>query len=216
MYLSVVDALRCPSDHEESSLVLSADEWSGPRVLRGALGCPDCRARYAIANGIVRFVEEAGSDAGVDGPGDAERLAAQLGLSEPGGLVLLTGGYRRLASQVRDLCDVTLLLVGAGGPLPNGCTGLVVGDRMPLAANTLRAAALGSVRASSPAFLESVIQCSTAGARLVAPQATPLTPRLRLLARDDQEWVAEIAADTPTIPLVRARLQRRPGHPGAP
>ncbi|MGH9203351.1 MAG: Trm112 family protein, partial [Vicinamibacterales bacterium] len=119
MLLSLVDALRCPADHEESPLVLSADAWRGARILSGTLGCPVCHARYAIRDGGVDFT---GSDRSheayaPDEPGtfDSTRLAAQLDLSEPGGIILLTGRYATRVEDLSALVDAVYVLVDSGG-----------------------------------------------------------------------------------------------------
>ena len=104
MLLSLVDSLRCPAGHEGTSLVLSVESWSGKRVSEGLLGCPLCHARYPIRQGAVDFtggssdVRHMVSDASVD----VMRLAAQLQLNEPGGIVLLTGRYRRERGSVAE------------------------------------------------------------------------------------------------------------------
>ena len=55
MFLELVDSLRCVRAHEDSWLVARADELVARHIVRGALGCPICEARYAVRNGIADF-----------------------------------------------------------------------------------------------------------------------------------------------------------------
>src|SRR6185503_16172063 len=113
MLLTLVDALRCPAHEEESSLVLSVEDWAGPRVSEGVLGCPICHARYRIHRGAVEFVPHAES---VRRPGaavDPVRLAAQLSLTEPGGIILLTGRFADAHEQLSQFAEAAYVLLDA-------------------------------------------------------------------------------------------------------
>lgn len=205
MLLSLVDSLRCPAEHEESPLVLSAEAWLGSRVVRGVLGCPVCHARYPIVHGAVDFAggrEDAGAPTGEPADDDALRLAAQLGVAEPGGFVLLTGRYVSHARRLLDLVGVTSLLVDPAGDSSEGVRLLLLA-RLPLSAGSLRAAAIDSPR-NTATFLNDVVRCVRPGGRVVVPANTPEPRGIRLVARDDREWVAEVEASLPTIPLRRA------------
>jgi hypothetical protein len=86
----------------------------------------------------------------------------------------------------------------------NGVSGLGGAATVPLAAGSLRGAALDA-RANDAAFLESAIRAMRPAARVVAPVTTPLHAELKELARDDREWVAEkVGQSAPMIPLRRA------------
>lgn len=207
MLLTLVDSLRCPAGHDESSLVLSVETWSGPRVSEGQLGCPVCHARYPIHGGEADF---AGNPANVrrvgrpEAPLDAMRLAAQLSLSEPGGTILLTGRYGSCVDHLVEFADVTCLLVDAPLSSSPAAVNIIVGDRLPLVDGALRAAAVDSPR-DIPEFLTEVTRCVRYRGRIVAHTKASLPSGIRLLARDQHEWVAEVEALTPTVPLLRAR-----------
>lgn len=208
MFLSLVDALRCPAAHEESPLVLSVEAWHGSRIVRGVLGCPVCRARYSIVDGVVDFT---GGDvhttarSGSPPADDALRLAAQLGLAEPGGLVLLTGRYASQSRHLLDLVDVTCLLADASDPSSAEGVLLRLAERLPLGGGALRGAAIDSPRAASE-FLAEVVRCTRGRGRIVGPAGAPVPVGASLIARDDREWVAEVEAVVTTVPLRRGGL----------
>lgn len=211
MLLELIDSLRCPASHEETWLVASVDAWRGAHVARGVLGCPICRAEYPIADGVIDFTRSGSApalsaDAGA-GTEHAEvlRLAAQLDLREPGGLVLLAGCYAPLAAWLQSVTAAQYVVVAtAGAPIPRGAeTGLVVGERLPLAAQTVRAAALDAAAAQEPLLTE-FTRVLRPEARLVAAASVPVPPRVRELARDEREWVgAADGAVTAPVPLRR-------------
>jgi len=201
--LSLVDSLRCPAAHAESPLVLSADAWSGTRVMRGVLGCPVCHLRYPIENGVVDFTSGSrpAPPAGA-GETDATRLAAQLGLAEAGGIVLLTGRYASSVAALLELVDVTCILVDETVAGTDAAVTFRILERIPLAGNALRAAAVDDSRANA-AFLGEVVRCVRPGGRLVAPAGSAQPEVVRVLARDSREWVGEVESTEPLTPLRR-------------
>ena len=205
MLLSLVDSLRCPARHEETSLVLSVESWSGQRVFEGVLGCPRCHARYPIHHGAVNFTGGTRDvrHAGTDAPADAMRLAAQLSLTEPGGILLLTGKYVASADRLAEFADVTCLLVDA--PLASSSTGvdIEVNAHLPLVDRALRGAAIDESR-GDPGFLVEVARCVRSRGRIVAPARSALPDGSKLVARDDLELFVELEDFSPPIPLRRA------------
>jgi hypothetical protein len=133
---------------------------------------------------------------------DGMRLGAQLGLSEPGGIVLLTGRYSLLAGDLLDLVDVTCILVDVVNERSAEAVAFRVGDRLPLVDKALRAAAVDDPR-SSPAFLAEVARCVRTGGRVVAPAGSVRPGSVALLARDEREWVGEVRSTEPLTPLRR-------------
>ncbi len=183
--------------------MLSVESWSGQRVAEGILGCPICHARYSIREGVIDFTgNREGVTPRAGARPDAFRLAAQLSLSDPGGIVLLAGQYAAAHNELVDMAGVTCLVIDA---LPTtGAINLSVGERLPFVNRALRGAAIDAVRAT-PAFLSEVSRCVRPGGRLVAPADSLLPPRVHLVARDAHEWVAAIEDSAPTVPLRRAR-----------
>lgn len=200
MLLSLVDLLRCPSPHEASSLVLSVEEWAGQRIREGVLGCPVCHARYPIHRGHVDFT---GGSSGVrqsrpEGV-DPVRLAAQLGLAEAGGVILLAGRYATVHEAVADLSEVACFLIDAQESSSPLAVNLEVGDRLPLVDRALRGGAVDSPRAS---LLHEIARCLQPNGRVVAPDESPRPSGVRIVAQDAVEWVGEVDS-SPPIQLTR-------------
>lgn len=205
MLLTLVDSLRCPAGHPESTLVLSAESWSGSRVATGLLGCPVCHARYPITDGVVDFSGGSPVPPPPDEalPSEPVRLAAQLGLADPGGVVLLTGRYASLAEGLRELVEVTCVVADVTGEIPVTAVAFRVPALLPLRDATLRAAAIDAPRNSS-GFLAEVTRCVAGRGRVVAPARSPMPAGVRLVARDSLEWVVEVEAAHPVVSLRRA------------
>jgi uncharacterized protein YbaR (Trm112 family) len=205
MLRDLLDALRCPNSHEESWLVAMVYEAEGPLLTRADLACPVCAAEYTITNGIARFGEPlAGRD---DGAPDPVRLAALLGVTEGQLPVLLSGRYTRCGNALSDLIAVPYVWVNApqaSRPGTPGLSQLLVHDRIPLGVATLAAAAIDATHAT-PAMLASVVRAVQPGGRVVAPADVPLPDGLRELARDQEEWVAEVTTRASGLIELRRR-----------
>lgn len=221
MLLDIVDALRCPAEHEESWLVTSAEAWEGRHVVTGKLGCPVCRAEYPIRQGVVDFSSGVAAAGGMTRDADgraatapseedavaALRLAAQLDLREPGGIVVLSGRYARLVESLATLVEARYVVLNAGEPDAAGVASLIrVGAVVPLAARSLRAVAVDPAALTSVP-IHGVVRTLRPGGRIAAPVALDVPAGVRELARDDVEWVGESA--TPAAPPVQ--IVRRGG-----
>ena len=209
MHLEIVQALRCPAQHEPTWLVARTDRLDARHIAAGVLGCPICGAEYPIANGVLRLAESIGSDVTDElGPDAAIRVAALLGLTTPNGLVLLAGAWARHAIEVAALADgVHVLAVDAPDEAPPAGLGVScvdAGARVPLGAGVARGIALDARHASADAILQAAEALVPTG-RLVAPAGTPLPPPLTELARDDRWWVAERPPAAPVVSLTTAR-----------
>ena len=192
--------------HQESPLVLSVETWAGPRIAEGILGCPVCQARYPIHEGSIDF--SAGSAVRRGDPverQDPMRLLAQLNLSEPGGLVLLTGSYASVHEALTALVDSTWLLVDAPTTISPTAVNLALNDRVPFADRALRGAAIDTIDAR---LLLDAVRCVKPGGRVVAKSDVPVPAGVSLIARDEREWVAAVE-DGQTIQL------RRSGRPAS-
>jgi uncharacterized protein YbaR (Trm112 family) len=205
--LSLVDVFRCPAAHEETALVLSVDAWNGIRVDRGILGCPLCHSRYPIVNSVVDFRSSRSPDKGSSvieqtSPGNPMRLRAQLDLTEPGGVLLLTGRYARQAPQLQAQVDVTCLLVDSPA-WDEHSVELRLDDRVPMASGSLRAAAVDQ-STGLPALLVEVGRALRPGGRLVAPAGSETPQSVRVVARDGLEWVGELEPLPSIVPLRRS------------
>lgn len=214
MLLDIVDVLRCPAGHEESWLVASAEAWAGRHVVAGVLGCPVCLAQYPIRDGIADFTRGTPpSDrsrtapprqaSGPDSDG-ALRLAAQLDLREPGGIVLLSGAYGRHADALLELVSVRLVVLNPPSPRGTDAASVLrLGNAVPFAAASVRGAAFDPAALSAES-LGGMVRALRTGGRIVAPARTTVPAGVREIARDDDEWVGESTAPASApVPLTR-------------
>jgi uncharacterized protein YbaR (Trm112 family) len=204
MHLDVVPTLRCPRDHEESGLVLVADETSGRHVVSGVLGCPVCEAEYPIRAGVAYFVEPPPSTT-APRTDEVIRTAAMLGLTEPGGVILLGGQWASVADAISELAEALVLVVNPPQIATDAerVSALYAGERWPIAARALRAAAIDTPHDDIALLLRSK-------GRLVGTNAVPVPPEIAELARDADYWVGERTEVVPVLPLTRALRWRSP------
>ena len=89
MFIELTDHLRCPSDHDESYLVLLPELMEGRSVRAGRLGCPLCGRTFELTDGALDLGESADPPAATRL--EPEALTALVGLSGPGGYLVLVG-----------------------------------------------------------------------------------------------------------------------------
>lgn len=214
MFVELIDALRCPAPHPDEApdtwLVASAMRVSGRCIVDGVLGCPVCRAEYAIRGGVADFGgvgDTAGmADQAVDV--DALGLAAFLNLATPGGIIAVGGAWDAALDALADLTDVRALVVDpAHAFTPREPLGAVTGGTLPVAVGALRGVALDA-RTATPERLRAAVRAVRPGGRLVAPATVPLPAATRELARDAAFWVAERTPDRDERPAVLVALRR--------
>ena len=192
--------------------MLSADLTTGRDVLEGVLGCPTCAARYPIRAGVADFrdASEATPPSASQPPATEEvvRLAALLGLTEPGGVVVLVGMCAEMASDLLDLVDGVQVVALNGPPSVasgGGISPVRAGPVLPLARGRVRAFALDEMNVL-PSTLDQAAAALVSGGRLLAPARAPVPDGVRELARDARQWVAtrENSAG-PVLQLSRVR-----------
>lgn len=207
MFIELVDSLRCPRPHEDSWLVLSATRTVARHVLDGVLGCPICQAEYHVEDGTVLFESPASAPppAAAPTPPDAEqgmRLAAFLGLTEPGGFALLGGRCGAQAATVKAVTPTQLVLLNPPDDVRSepGVSVLRAADGVvPLAAGSLRG---GAVDEGTAALMPALLRAVRAKGRLVAPAGVEVPAGVEELARDESVWVGEVrAAASPLVTL---------------
>jgi hypothetical protein len=133
----------------------------------------------------------------------AMRCAAMLHLFDPGGAVMLSGSWCRAARALLDITPVSILLVDppAGTTIGHGVSAIRIGDRLPVAAASLRGIALDEHH-SAPRVVEAAVRALKSGGRLIAPISATIPPAVTEKARDDRHWVGEVGpAATPPVPL---------------
>jgi uncharacterized protein YbaR (Trm112 family) len=208
MFIELVDALRCPTPHEESWLVASATRMSYRHIVEGVLGCPVCHAEFPIRQGVVDFRRAAAVSPPSGGPPDPEqatRLAALLDLSDRSGFAVLLGPWGVHAPLLRAVVETPLVLVdppegteGEPGISVVRCDGAI-----PLAAGAARGIALD---AGAPERAASAVRATRVKGRVVGPASVAVPDGVHELARDEDAWVGE--RETPHSPLVSLHVRR--------
>ena len=145
-----------------------ADRTTNRDVIEGVVGCPACQRSYPIRDGIVRFGNPPQMEEPADLP-DAGAVQALLGVTTPGGNVILVGSAARLAVPLGDLIGgVHLVGVNArgarGGP---GLSLLEGASAIPLRDALARGVVLGSEYTMQPWTAEAA-RIMLPGLRLVA------------------------------------------------
>jgi uncharacterized protein YbaR (Trm112 family) len=194
VHLALSDLMTCPGCGPGFGLVLLPDQVRGRRVATGVLGCPGCRQRFPIVDGVADLRPadvrvEAAASGGLEGAGAAEpggagrrpsadepvRLAALLGLERVSGLVALAGPFIACAPELAELVDQVEVaaLMGFGGPLPvvrgEISAFRIGGPVLPFRDAALSGAALAE---DATALFEEALRVIRPAARLVLEPAT--------------------------------------------
>jgi hypothetical protein len=173
-----------------------------------------CATEFPIREGVAWFGVEEPPAPGIGPIGnaadDAERLAAQLGLDERGGLWLLVGSWGALASVFSAAESVQLMLVSPPAGVDAWSTVRGAGDALPFAEGSLRGVAIDR---TSAALAQAAAKALVPNGRMVAPAGTPVPAVVTVLARDDRQWVGVRTVDPARAALVtplRAAPRRDP------
>ena len=197
--------------HEDSWLVARADELVDRHIVRGELGCPVCGTRYPVRAGVVDFAADASAPRDYVAPeGMAVRAAALLGLTEPGGMVVLAGEWSAATNEILAMAEnVQLLALDYARELRSGgaLSLALIGDVLPLAAASARGIALDSAHAT-PALVAGAARALLPGGRLIAPSTARVPDSLQELARDEEHWVATTIAQTKVSAPVAIGIKR--------
>ena len=203
-----MDSLRCVRPHEDSWLIARADELEARHIVQGELGCPICEARYPILDGVADFSDGASARASSGPPAqDAQalalRAAALLGLTDPGGMVVLAGDWSAGADAMLEFVQgVQLLALDPAPALRSGgaLSLALISGVLPLAAASARGIALDAAHAT-PSLLAGAARALVPGGRLIAPASTLVPESLQELARDDEHWVAAAPRTSISAPV---------------
>ena len=201
MRLDLAERLRCPNDHAPTPLIVVASRVVDRDLIAGIAGCLTCHLEARVEDGVVRFTAPHDievSTAGMEGAAsdeDVARTAALLGLSEPGGIVLLIGRYAEMASALQERFDVATVSVKSNGAIP-------------FADQSFRAAAVDAGHADDKGkerrLLGEAARTLSVGGRCLTPHTLHLPPAVKELARDDREVVAEKQMEARMIGISRA------------
>ena len=212
MRVEIIELLRCPQPHQASPLVTVAIRRDGDRLIDATLGCAVCGAEYALSDGVAFLGVALDSDASCDPQAvvDPERIAALLGLGDPGARVMLCGAYGVAAGAIEKATRATcLVVIGRKSELPERLPNQLIlgrGSSIPLANASLNGLAVDRAHAALLSDAQRVVRT---GGRVMAPAGLPVPTGCRELARDASEWVAEVELSaTSPVDLLRARPTR--------
>lgn len=194
MFIELSEFLRCPEAHQDTFCVVAPEEMSGRLIVRGMVGCPICHREYPIADGVVKFgpagVGELGGG-GAAGAADPEAVWALLGVTGPGGFVVLVGSAAGLAAELATRMEGVHFVAVNGTPGPPASpvmSRLTHPHRIPLRDAMARGAVLGAESATEP-WVGEAARVLLPGLRLVASAQTLSAPGLEPLAAGDGMWV---------------------------
>jgi uncharacterized protein YbaR (Trm112 family) len=190
MFIELTDHLRCPADHEESYLVLLPDRMEDRSVREGRLGCPVCGRTYSLVEGVLDLGGEVPRT-----PGstllEPEPLTALVGLSGPGGYLVLVG---RPAARWREVAElnpgVGLVAVNPGPDVVDepGISVLRSGS-LPLKSRSMRGVVLGSPYGSDPRWVTDGARAVLPGLRVAGEGRVPESAAIDLMATAGGVWV---------------------------
>ena len=189
MFIELTEILKCPRDHPESYLVAAPVVMDGRRIVRGAVGCPECHAEFPILDGVVYFDADGSPGEPVAGPPppdyDAAALAAFLNLSGPGGYAVLVGrAARHGADLAAAVPGVHFVAVNPpAGVAPSPVLSLLRSARgLPLRSAAVRGVALGA-DAAAASWLGEALRVLLPGLHLVVEDERASSEGLTELAR---------------------------------
>ena len=195
MFIELSEFLRCPEPHEESFCVVAPGVMAGRMIMRGIVGCPVCQREYPIRQGVVHFGETVATPAtaATAEAADPDVIWTLLGLTSPGGFVVLGGSAARL---VRGLAERMggVHFVGVNPPpdveVSPVLTLLAHPDRIPLRRSMARGVVLGADACREPWISEGARVLLT-GLRLVAVAEAVSAPGLDQVAVGRGLWVGQ-------------------------
>jgi uncharacterized protein YbaR (Trm112 family) len=205
MHIVLTDVLACPRCGPAYGLILLANRVENRRVLDGVLGCPNCREKYPVEEGLGRLRMEFDDATGgaVPAPArqggeDAVRLAALAGVTEGPALLLIVGAAARYAPAIAGLLDNVEVVAGGDGleawVEEQGVSRIEIGAKLPIYSGRLRGAVLSGTAADT-LLEEGARTVGPIGRLVLDPPPPDAEERLarngfRTLARDDRTLVA--------------------------
>jgi len=190
MFIELTDHLRCPADHEESFLVLLPERLEDRSVRVGRLGCPVCGRTFGVTDGVLDLGGESPETA-VSGALDPAALTALVGLSGPGGYLVLVGGPGACWREVAALNPgVGLVAMNPPGDVRDEPgVSVLRGGRLPIRSRTMRGVVLGRGYAGDPAWVREAARVVLPGLRVVGEGPDPEPDVIDLMASAGGAWV---------------------------
>jgi len=190
MFIELTDHLRCPADHAESYLVLLPDEMRERSVRTGRLGCPVCGRTYALADGVLDLGGGSEEPPAATLLG-ADALTALIGLSGPGGWLVLVG---RPAAEWRGVAERNrgVGLVAVNPPaavLDEPGISVLRAAALPLKSRSMRGVVLGAPYGGDPIWVGEATRVVLPGLRVAGEGPVPDPAMLELMAAAGGAWV---------------------------
>jgi uncharacterized protein YbaR (Trm112 family) len=199
MFIELAEHLLCPEPHTpESYCVLAPDEMAGRDVRRGSIGCPICGREYSIVGGVADlggdpWSEREFAEAGPPAQADPETVHAFLGITTPGGYVVLVGSAAVLANEFLSLIEgVHPVAVNAppGLDLDTQVSVLSSLRCIPLRSAMARGVVVGAEHCREP-WLSDCARILSRGLRLVALSEAVVPPDVERMVAGQGMWVGE-------------------------
>lgn len=200
MFVELIEALRCPNDHEESPLIASATRSEARHILDGVLGCPVCRSEFPIRAGVAEFSARRPFNVfEIPSQETAMRLAAFLELTDARGFALLCSRWAIHVEPLGRLTETPIVAVNPSIAMPvRLAAGAIRAATIPFAEGSARAFAFDN--AASQELIASGVRAVRVGGRVLGPATLPVPEGVAELVRDDEVWVGEKTAASGSTP----------------
>jgi uncharacterized protein YbaR (Trm112 family) len=174
VFIELTDHLRCPADHDESFLVLLPGRIDQRSVRSGQLGCPVCGRTFEIADGVFDTGDGAGPPS-AETALTGEAVNALVGISGPGGYMVLAGAVGGLWKEIGEL-NPGVALVAINPPkqvLDQTGISVIRSGRIPLRSRSMRGVVLSRPYADDPAWVREAARVLLPGLRIVGEGKAP-------------------------------------------
>jgi uncharacterized protein YbaR (Trm112 family) len=199
LFIELTDHLRCPADHEERFLVLLPDRMEDRYVKSGQLGCPICSRTFRLVDGVLDTGDAPAPDPASSSSLNADALTALIGLSGPGGYIVLVGVLAGLWQELSAANPgVALVAVNPGADVLDGSgVSVIRSGRIPLKSRSMRAAVLSRPYAAQMEWVKEASRVVLPGLRIVGEGGTPPTDLIELMASAPEVWVGTTKRQSP-------------------
>lgn len=190
MFIELADHLRCPAPHDEGYLVLLPDRLHQRSVRAGTLGCPECGRILQLHEGVLDLGD--GPAPAPDGIAlDGEALTVLLGITGPGGFVVLVGAAgARWAEVMQALPGVAVVVVNPPGDVADAAgVSVIRGGMLPLKQASMRGVVLGGPAGADPQWVAEAARVVLPGLRVVGEGPPPGHPGLDVAGEAGGWWV---------------------------
>ena len=195
MFIELAEFLRCPTDDSEAYCVVVPDEMIGRLIITGTIGCPASQREYRIDKGIADF---RAADPSFEPPAstsevstDGQTVQALLGITTPGGYIVLVGSAGLLAADlVERVGGVHLVALNPPDEVePSSAVSVLRGPvPLPLRTSMARGVVLGREYATEP-WLSEAGRILLKGLRMVVLREDVAAPGMEVVASGGGVWV---------------------------